>query len=135
MIKKYCCLDSFIILHNYVCNFTINMARVGNNMISSAIRSSQARVNFSKTTKLHEPVGLVQFVVFEKFISAYLQQIALEIILLLVYNIQKKRITDSQDRRHLAARAPFVICTHVATSHSFSANHTRVLFPCISITA
>ena len=92
-------------------------------------------MNFSKTTKLHEPVGLVQFVVFEKFISAYLHQIALEIILLLVYNLHEKRITDSQDRRHLAARAPFVICTHVATSHSFSANHTRVLFPCISITA
>ena len=27
-------------------------------------------------TKLHEPIGQVQFVVFEKFTSAYLSQIA-----------------------------------------------------------
>ena len=36
---------------------------VGNNMISSAIWNKWARVNFSKTTKSHEPVGEVQFVV------------------------------------------------------------------------
>ena len=51
---------------------------IGNHMISSAIWNKQARVNFSKTNKLHEPVGRVQFVVFEKFTSAYLFQIAQE---------------------------------------------------------
>ena len=44
-------------------------------MNSSAIRWRLAQVNFSKTTKLHETVGQVQFVVFEKFKSAYLHQI------------------------------------------------------------
>ena len=33
---------------------------------------------FKDYKKLHEPVGLVQFVVFEKFTSAYLFQIARE---------------------------------------------------------
>ena len=45
-------------------------------MISSAIWN--ARVNFSRLTKLHSPYGLVQFGVFEKFTSAYLFQIAQE---------------------------------------------------------
>ena len=40
--------------------------RVGNNIILSAIWRKQARVNFSKTTKLHKPV-----VIFEKFTCAY----------------------------------------------------------------
>ena len=39
-------------------------------MISSAICSYKAQVNFSKTTKLNEPIGQVQFVVFEQFRSA-----------------------------------------------------------------
>ena len=60
-------------------------------------------MNFSETTKLHEPVGLVQFVVFEKFISAYFHQIAIEIMLLLINNLHEKRITDSQDRRHFGS--------------------------------
>ena len=47
-------------------------------MISSAIWDKSARVNFSRLTKLHEPVGRVQFVVFEKFTSADLSQIARE---------------------------------------------------------
>ena len=34
---------------------------------------------FQRVTKLHEPVGRVQFGVFEKFTSAYLFQIAQEI--------------------------------------------------------
>ena len=45
-------------------------------MISSASWDKSARVNFS--TKLHEPVGRVQFVVFEKFTNADLSQIARE---------------------------------------------------------
>ena len=44
---------------------------IGNNIIPLAIGCQQAGVNFSKTTKLHEPVGQVQIVVFEKFTSAY----------------------------------------------------------------
>ena len=50
----------------------------GNHMILRAIWNKYARVNFSKTTKLHEPVGRVKFGVFEKFTSAYLFQIAQE---------------------------------------------------------
>ena len=49
---------------------------IGNHMISSANWDKSARVYFSKTNKLHEPVGRVQFVVFEKFTSANLSQIA-----------------------------------------------------------
>ena len=44
---------------------------VSNNMISSAIWNKWARVKFSTTTISHEPVGEEQFVVFEKFTSAY----------------------------------------------------------------
>lgn len=53
-----------------------------NNMISDAILVLKARVNYLKTTKLHEPVGLMQFLVFQQFTSAYLRQIAHEIMLL-----------------------------------------------------
>ena len=35
---------------------------------------------FQRSTKVHEPVGRVHFVVFEKFTRAYLFQIALEIM-------------------------------------------------------
>ena len=47
-------------------------------MISSAIWDKSARVNFQRLTKLLEPVGRVQFVVFEKFTSADFSQIARE---------------------------------------------------------
>ena len=47
---------------------------IGNQMISSAIWKKI----FKDYKKLHEPVGRVQFVVFEKFTSAYLFQIARE---------------------------------------------------------
>ena len=47
-------------------------------MISSAICDKSARVNFQRQTKLHEPVGRVQFAVFEKFTSADLSQIERE---------------------------------------------------------
>ena len=40
-------------------------------MFSSAILCYYARVNFSKTTKLPECIGQVQFEVSEKFKSAY----------------------------------------------------------------
>ena len=45
-------------------------------------------------------MGQVQFVVFEKFPTAYLHQIAPEIIFLLVNNLHKKLITESQDERN-----------------------------------
>ena len=44
---------------------------------------------FKDNLKLHEPVGLVQFVVFEKFTRAYLFQIARKKsfdYLLIIYN-------------------------------------------------
>ena len=62
-----------------------------------------------KTTKLHEPGGRVQCVVFKKFTSAYLHQIAREIMLLLVNNLHEKRITESQDGRNFgSARARYL---------------------------
>ena len=50
-----------------------------NNMSSRALRCKEAWLNFSKTTK-----GQGQFVVFKKFTSAYLLQIAHKIKLLLI---------------------------------------------------
>ena len=44
-------------------------------MISSVIWDKSAQVNFLRLTKLHESVGRVQFVDFEKFTSADLSQI------------------------------------------------------------
>lgn len=68
----------------------------------------------------------IQFVAFEKFKSAYLHQIAREIMLLLVNNFYEKRITDSQDRRNSGKQALFIIYPR-ATSVT-SANQTRVVF-------
>ena len=53
------------------------------------------------TTKLHEPVDQTQFVAFEKLASAYLHQIAREIILLLIDNLHERSITQSQVRQNL----------------------------------
>ena len=56
--------------------------------------------------KLHEPIWQVQFLVFEKFFCAYLHQIAIKIMLLLVNNLHEKRIIESQDGWNLGrARA------------------------------
>ena len=46
-----------------------------------------SKSEFLKDNNLHKPVGRVQFVVFEKFTSAYLQQIAREFMcyLLIIY--------------------------------------------------
>ena len=65
-----------------------------------------------------EPVGRVQFVVSEKFISAYLHQIAHVIMFLLVNTLHEKRVTESQKKQNFAARALIVICTRVTTLHS-----------------
>ena len=52
---------------------------------------------------MHEPLGRLQFVVFEKFTSAYLHQIARESMLLLVNKLHEKRIAESQDRRNFGS--------------------------------
>ena len=50
---------------------------MGNHMTSSAIWDKSTRVHFQKLTRLQEPLGRVQFIVFEKFTSADLSQMAL----------------------------------------------------------
>ena len=61
-----------------------------------------------KKKKSHELIRCVQFVV----LGAYLHQITLEIMLLLVNNLHEKSITGSQDRRNFeSACVQFVICT------------------------
>ena len=52
-----------------------------------------------------EPVERVQFVVSEKFISAYLHQIAPVIMYLLVNTLHEKRVIESQNKKNFAARA------------------------------
>ena len=55
----------------------------------------------------------MQFSVFEKFTS-FLHQIAREIMLLLVNNVNKKKITETQDRGSFGGmHTLFVICTGV----------------------
>ena len=49
-----------------------------------------------KKKKSHELIRCVQFVV----LGAYLHQITLEIMLLLVNNLHEKSITGGQDRRN-----------------------------------
>ena len=85
---------------------------------------------FSKTTKLHEPVGRVQFCCLWKIISAYLSQISREITSLLVDNLHEKRITEGRDGQNSgSACALFVICTRVAWKmYSFSVDHTYLIF-------
>ena len=75
-------------------------------MISSAIWDKSARVNFSKTN------GRVQFVVFEKFTSADLSQIAREksCDYLLIIHIQKfytASTSGCQTSKHVFSRLPF----------------------------
>lgn len=61
---------------------------------------------FSKTTS-HKHVVRIQFVAFEKFKSAYLHQIAREIMLLLVNSLHEKCITKSQGRRNFVSARYF----------------------------
>ena len=75
-----------------MCNHT-SVISIGNNMISGAIWCKEARVKFSKTTKLSEPAGRVQLLILEK--------------------ASQRVETDAI----LAARALFVICTCVTTLH------------------
>ena len=64
---------------------------------------------FSKTTKFHEPVGRVLYVVWKIYKCAYLHQIApksMSLLVSLVDNLHEKRTTESQDIRNFdSARA------------------------------
>ena len=86
---------------------------------------------------MHEPVGGVQFVVFEKFANAHLQQIAREIMLLLVNNLHEKSITGSHDKQKFDIGCMlFVICTHITTfhlekMHSFSPSWMCIILSCV----
>ena len=53
------------------------------------------QLNYTRLT------GLYSFVVFEKFTSAYLHQIAWEIILLIVNNSHEKCITEGQEQQNV----------------------------------
>ena len=94
---------------------------------------------FEKTTKFHEPVGRVWLVVFKKIASAYLHQIAREIMLFLINSLHEKGIIDSQDRRNFdsaSAICQFEIVLQLCTRftgkiHSFLANQKRVIFSSI----
>ena len=60
-------------------------------MISLAIWYDK-HINFSKITNPTCPAGSCNFV--EKFISAYLRQIALEIMLLPILNVSHTKLSD-----------------------------------------
>ena len=81
---------------------------------------------FEKTTKFHEPVGRVRLVVFKKITSAYLHQIAREIMLLLINSLHEKGITDSQDRRNFDSARYLSVWSRVTTLHSFHKKNTLV---------
>ena len=60
----------------------------------------------TKTTKLHELVGQVQFVVFENLQDCLLHKMTRESIVSLTNNVHEKtskNITESQDRQNLKA--------------------------------
>ena len=63
-----------------------------------------SKSEFLKGNNLHKPVGRVQFVVFEKFTSAYLQQIAREFMLLPVNNIHENAVQGVKTDELLATR-------------------------------
>ena len=63
-----------------------------------------SKSEFLKDNNLHKPVGRVQFVVFEKFTSVYLQQIAREFMLLPVNNIHENAVQGVKTDELLATR-------------------------------
>ena len=73
-------VNSFVENFPYITLCLWPNVNTGNNMITIAIWCKKPRVNFSKTIKLHESVGLEQFVDFQKLTGVYLQQIKLEIM-------------------------------------------------------
>ena len=74
--------------------------------VSSAICCWLARVKFLKITKLHQPVGRVQFEVFKKFSSAYIvHQIPVGIMLLNINNLHVKALQKVKTDEILTARS------------------------------
>ena len=67
-----------------------------------------SKSEFFKDNKLHKPVGRVQFVVFEKFTSACLQQIAREFMLLPVNNIHENAAKGVKTDELLATRTRYL---------------------------
>ena len=123
-----------------LCYHYIITISIGNNMILSAIWYWETQANFSKTTKLHKPVGQVQFVGPEKFTSAHYTKFAREIMLscnhVEIVLITYSQAKPSQARQNFESMCMlFEICTHVSTlhsyylrMHSFSVNQKRVIF-------
>ena len=91
LIRSSCSLADFTLkMSNFIKWEILIVLCIGNSMVSSAIWKKHARVSFSKTIKMHEFEGRVQFEVFEKLTSVCFFQIARETILLLVNNIHEK---------------------------------------------
>lgn len=58
------------------------------------------QVNFSKTKKLHKPIGRVQFHCLWKIYRCLLNEIAWDFMLLLIQNFHERSIIESQDRQN-----------------------------------
>ena len=101
------------------------------------------RINFSKITKLHKPLGQLQFVVFEKFTSAYDTKLQEKSCYYLSIVSTWKNITEVKTDKILKnLRTLFVNCTCVTIlhfcfnfalmcnirMHSISANQRHVIF-------
>ena len=83
---------------------------IGDSIISSAIWYQYARVNFSKTTKLHEPEGRVKFVVFEEVTSAYYTKFlekSCYYLLIMYMNQHHRKSRERQTKFWKRARAIF----------------------------
>lgn len=64
---------------------------------------------FIKDNKITQPVGQVEFVVFDKIIRTYLNQTVQGIMLSLISNLHEESLTDNIDG------SLFVICSCVKT--------------------
>ena len=71
------------------------------------------RINFSKITKLHKPLGQLQFVVFEKFTSAYDTKLQEKSCYYLSIVSTWKNITESQDRQNFEKFANTICKLHL----------------------
>ena len=113
-------------------------------MISSAIWCKiSTSIYFSKTTKLHEPIGQVRFVVW-KIYKCLLPQIAggimLSLVTMYIENTSQKVKTDEILKacaKYLYFALVLQLCTCVITlqscyirMYSFSANQKHVIFSC-----
>ena len=71
------------------------------------------RINFSKITKLHKPLGQLEFVVFEKFTSAYDTKLQEKSCYYLSIVSTWKNITESQDRQNFEKFANTICKLHL----------------------